>query len=163
MKHVSGDCIIIDYMIRAIIIAEMIFYCSTCMCICNVIIHRVTGFLKCPVQQFKVHHIIDNNRTLPLVTAVIPGTDTTNCWLIAGNQCSSRFQQDIFVVCIIGQAITVTKATVHFESHVMRSAIRFLVFYVSGKCLCLLLPKIILCILIHIPQFTGKETTGPVS
>ena len=27
----------------------------------------------------------------------------------------------------------------------------------------LLLPEIILCILIHIPQFTGKETTGPVS
>ena len=88
----------------------MIFHCSAGMCICNVIIHRVTRFLKCPVQQFKVHHIIDNNRTLPLVTAVIPGTDTTNCWLIAGNQCSSRFQQDIFVVCIIGQAITVTKA-----------------------------------------------------
>ena len=141
----------------------MIFYCSACMRICNVIIHRVAGFLKCPVQQFKVHHIINDNRTLPLVAAVIPGTDTTNCWLIAGNQCGGRFQQNIFVVRIIGQTITVTKATVHFESHVMRSAIRLLVFYISSKCLCLLLPEIILCILIHIPQFTGKETTGPVS
>ena len=48
----------------------------------------IIAFTGSPEQEFKIHHIVDNDRALPFLLIVVPRTDNTRLRLGATGQCT---------------------------------------------------------------------------
>src|SRR5690606_25365429 len=76
-----------------------------------------------PVQEFKVHHVINDYRKFPFVSIVVPRSDAAYPGIEARCQRFGSCEQDILVAGVSGEAQSVTKATIEHKSQVMRSFI----------------------------------------
>jgi hypothetical protein len=72
VDDITGYRIIINYMIGAVIIPEMILHRVVGMRDRDVVIGGISGNICCPEQILQVHHVINNNRILPYVRIPIP-------------------------------------------------------------------------------------------
>src|SRR3546814_17202553 len=73
---------------------KMIFHGCIGMCKCDVYKTVVSTFLTCPGKEFQVHHVINNDRELPFIPVVIPGTNAAHFRVKPGNQRFSTSQQN---------------------------------------------------------------------
>ncbi len=94
---------------------------------------------------------------------MIPRADGSYFILIAGGQCFCRFEHNVAIGRVAGEAVTVSETAIYFEAHVVGLAVGFLAFYRSREFKCLFFPEIIAGVFIHIPQLSGEETAAPVA
>src|SRR3546814_16907834 len=86
--------IVMHHMPGAVIRSKMIFHGCIGMCKCDVYKTVVSTFLTCPGKEFQVHHVINNDRELPFIPVVIPGTNAAHFRVKPGNQRFSTSQQN---------------------------------------------------------------------
>src|SRR5690606_32742348 len=79
LYHLPGYGIIIQYVIGTVIFPVMVLHGLVGVRYCNIIIGGITGYTCGMEEEFQVHHIINDNGTLPFFRPV-PGLDNSCFW-----------------------------------------------------------------------------------
>ena len=108
---------------------------SPCVAYRYIIIGGILTFFGSPKQQLKVHHIINDDRALPFILVMVPRADNAGFGFEPGGKCACRLQQNFFVAFVLRQAITVSKAAIHLEAHVVSAAVHLFLFQDIGMLL----------------------------
>ena len=84
---------------------------------------RITRCFGCPKQKFKVHHIIYNNRILPFISIMIPGTNTTDHRVKTRGQRVCPLQQYLFIFIRLLHTVSVAITTIEHKTQIMSTLI----------------------------------------
>ena len=116
---------------------------------------RVFALLSSPEQQFKVHHIINNHREIPLPK--IPGTDTAYVRVETTAQIISSLYQ--YLTDSVGrrQTVRITITAIHHESDIVCTFIIFQRIQVIRKFHRIFFQVFYTSQLICVPQVSGEK------
>ena len=133
----------------------------------NLIESRVTGQPCSGKQQFEIHHIIDDHRTLPAPfrnpsSIHVPWLDNPRYRPKAGRQGTGSFDNHLLVFRIARQTQTVPKTAINHKADIMVPLDVFGISHRFRVFLCKRQQALIPCQFIQIPNRTGEKTTAPV-
>ena len=134
------------------------------------LVARITGR---PQQEFEVHHVVDDDRVLPLVAVVVPRADQPHFRLETRRQRPGSGEQHLFVGLVPGEAQSVAETAIQHESHVVVVGRIFFAFDARGVHPGVFQNPRIAAVFIHVPQRSRKipghhqresdETSSPFS
>lgn len=118
-------------------------------------------------QQLEVHHIVDDDGTLPAArslpaTVGIPRLDDPCPRTEAGGQRLGSLDNDVLIVGLAGQTVTVQVTATDHEAHIVMPLQVFDGIQVLGILLGQLLPLLVTGQFIGEPHAAGKEARAPV-
>lgn len=91
-------------------------------------------------QQLEVEHIVDDDRVIPFIPVMIPGADHSGRWVKPRAQCTRRLQEHSAHLRITGKAVSQSIAAIQLKSHIVCTAIPFLLFQLLCIMYCLFFP-----------------------
>ena len=140
----------------------MIFHCNIGMTNGNIIEALVTRKLICLEKHFKIHHVINDNWKLPLISIMIPGTDATYLRRKSGTERTGSLKHHITITLFFSQLICFTETISYHKPQVVGSPMPLGTLYQPGIAHGIFSPIQLMAILIHLPECTCKETRAPI-
>jgi len=122
------------------------------------LVARITGR---PQQEFEVHHVVDDDRVLPLVAVVVPRADQPHFRLETRRQRPGSGEQHLFVGLVPGEAQSVAETAIQHESHVVVVGRIFFAFDARGVHPGVFQNPRIAAVFIHVPQRSRKKSAAP--
>ena len=140
----------------------MIFHCHIGMTDGDIIEALVTRKLIRLEKHFKIHHIINDNRKLPLISIMVPGTYATYLRREAGTERTGCLKHYITITLFFCQLICLTETITYHKTQVVGSSMPLGTLYQPGIAHGIFPPILLMAILIHLPECTCEETGAPI-
>src|SRR5690606_39074944 len=157
-----------DNMVGTVVGTYVIFHSSLGMFYGNIFKTGISGSFRSKKQQFEVHHIIDNDRKIPVFITdkglnTIPRLDTADLGIVSASQGLGGLHDNVFVLLRLCKSVVISITAIYHEYKIMGSFVVFLTFQKCQCMLCLTEQLLIFRILIQVQKRTGIKSTGPIS
>src|SRR5690606_14135750 len=125
--------VINDNMVGTVVGTYVIFHSSLGMFYGNIFKTGISGSFRSKKQQFEVHHIIDNDRKIPVFITdkglnTIPRLDTADLGIVSASQGLGGLHDNVFVLLLLCKSVGISKTAIHHETYIIGSFVVFLTF-----------------------------------